>query len=220
MAAAAKDSGLKHVIWSSLEDTRKFIPITNDRMPTLGGKYKVPHFDAKGEAERGLPRGRSADDVPPDVVLLGQHDHTSGWGRSETRTGKLVFALPMGDKRLPSIAAEDIGKTAYGILKRGDEFIGKTVGIAGEHLTGAQFAETMSKAYGEDVAYYDSLPDEYRGYGFPGADDLGNMFQFKQEFEAEYVGARDLALTRELNPALQTFEQWFAEHKDEISVES
>src|SRR5678815_1515798 len=49
LAEATKEAGLQHVIWSTLEDTRKFVPLDDDRMPTLGGKYKVPHFDAKGE---------------------------------------------------------------------------------------------------------------------------------------------------------------------------
>jgi uncharacterized protein YbjT (DUF2867 family) len=52
MAKAAKAAGVKHVIWSTLEDTRKWVPLTDKRMPTLQGKYKVPHFDAKGESDR------------------------------------------------------------------------------------------------------------------------------------------------------------------------
>src|SRR5436190_8799147 len=39
MAIAARDAGLKHVIWSTLEDTRNWIPLTDDRMPTLMEKY-------------------------------------------------------------------------------------------------------------------------------------------------------------------------------------
>jgi hypothetical protein len=50
MAAALKTAGVRHAIWSTLEDTRKFIPLTDNRMPTLPGEYKVPHFDAKEEA--------------------------------------------------------------------------------------------------------------------------------------------------------------------------
>jgi uncharacterized protein YbjT (DUF2867 family) len=51
MAKAAKAAGLQHVIWSTLEDTRKWVPLEDDRMPTLMGNYKVPHFDGKGEAD-------------------------------------------------------------------------------------------------------------------------------------------------------------------------
>jgi hypothetical protein len=51
MAQAAREAGLRHVIWSTLEDTRRWVPLEDDRMPTLMGKGKVPHFDAKGEAD-------------------------------------------------------------------------------------------------------------------------------------------------------------------------
>jgi uncharacterized protein YbjT (DUF2867 family) len=50
-AEAAKRAGVKHVIWSSLEDTRRFMSLDDPRMPTLHGKYKVAHFDGKGEAD-------------------------------------------------------------------------------------------------------------------------------------------------------------------------
>jgi uncharacterized protein YbjT (DUF2867 family) len=52
MAQGAKDAGVHHVIWSTLENTRNFVPLTSNQLPTLMGKYKVPHFDAKGEADR------------------------------------------------------------------------------------------------------------------------------------------------------------------------
>src|SRR5690349_20511958 len=51
MAQAAKAARLQHVVWSTLEDTRIRVPLSDARMPTLMGKYKVPHFDAKGEAD-------------------------------------------------------------------------------------------------------------------------------------------------------------------------
>ena len=96
----------------------------------------------------------------------------------------------MDDKKLPGIAVEDIGKCAYGIFKRGREFIGKTVGIAGEHLTGAQMAAALTQALGQEVRYNNVPPEVYRSFGFPGADDLGNMFQFKRDFNDYFVGAR------------------------------
>ena len=136
MARAAKAAGVQHVIWSTLEDTRKWVPLSDDRMPTLQGKYKVPHFDAKGESNRFFTEAG----VPTTFLLTSFYwDNLIyfGMGPKKGPDGKLAFTLPMGDKKLPGIAAEDIGRCAYGIFKRGPEFIGKTVGIAGEHLTGA-----------------------------------------------------------------------------------
>jgi uncharacterized protein YbjT (DUF2867 family) len=217
MARAAKDTGVQHVIWSTLEDTRKWVPLDDPRMPTLHGKYKVPHFDAKGEANAAF----SELGVPTTFL------HTSfywdnlihvGMGPKKGPDGKLTFVLPMGDKKLPGIAAEDIGRCAYGIFKRGPELVGKTVGIAGEHLTGAQMAAELSRALGQEVVHGAVTPEVYRTFGFPGADDLGNMFQFKRDFESYYCGARDLAFSRSLNPRLQTFSQWLGANKGRIPL--
>ncbi|MGH7228511.1 MAG: NmrA family NAD(P)-binding protein, partial [Nitrospiraceae bacterium] len=121
--------------------------------------------------------------------------------------------------KLPGIAAEDIGKCALGIFKNGREFIGKTVGIAGEHLTGTQMATALTKALGQEVRYNAVSPEVYRGFGFPGADDLGNMFQFKRDFQQVFCGARNPAVARTLDPALQTFDTWLARNKSHIPLE-
>jgi uncharacterized protein YbjT (DUF2867 family) len=218
MASAAKAAGVEHAVWSTLEDTREWVPLTDNRMPTLMDKYKVPHFDAKGESNRIF----TELGVPTTFLLTSFYwDNLVyfGMGPKKGPDGKLAITLPMGDKKLPGIAAEDIGKAAYGIFKKGPALIGKTVGIAGEHLTGAQMAAALSKALDQPVAYNSVTPEAYRGFGFPGAEDLGNMFQFKRDFESYYCGARDLAVARSLNPALQTFDQWLAKNKDKIPLE-
>jgi len=218
MAEAAKAAGVEHVVWSTLEDTRQRVPLTDDRMPTLMEKYKVPHFDAKGEANQFF-----LDSGVPTTLL-----HTAfywdnliyfGMGPKKGPDGKLVFTLPMADKRLSGIAAADIGRCAFGIFKRGAEYAGKSLGIAGEHLTGAQMAAALTKALGQEVAYNAVTPEAYRSFGFPGAEDLGNMFQYKRDFESEYCSFRDLGVSRSLNPSLQTFEQWLASHGSRIPLE-
>ena len=218
MAAAAKAAGVQHVIWSTLEDTRRWVPLEDDRMPTLMGSYKVPHFDAKGEV----------DHVFPDLGLPTTHLLTSfywdnlihfGMGPKKGEDGTFLFTLPMGEGKLPGIAAEDIGRSAYEIFKRGDEFIGKTVGIAGEHLTGEEMAAALARAYGDDVRYNAVEPEVYRGFGFPGAEDLGNMFQFKRDFQEDFCGSRDMGFSRELLPSMQTFDAWLAKNAGRIPRE-
>jgi len=217
MAQAAKQAGIEHVIWSTLEDTRKWVPLSDNRMPTLMGKYKVPHFDAKGEANQVFT------DLGLPVTILQTSFYWDnfvyfGMGPKKGPDGKLAITLPMGDKKLPGIAAEDIGRCAYGIFKRGREFIGKTVSIAGEHLTGAQMAAALTKALGQEVRYNDVPPEVYRSFGFPGAEDLGNMFQFKRDFNEYFCGVRNLDVARALNPALQSFDAWLAQNKTHIPL--
>ena len=218
MAQAAKQAGLKHVIWSTLEDTRKWVPLSDNRMPTLQGKYKVPHFDGKGEAD-GIFAGLG---VPTTFLLTSFYWDNFihfGMGPKKGADGKLAIAFPLGDKKMPGIAAGDIGGCAYGIFKRGGEFIGKTVGICGEQLTGAQMAAAFTKALGRPVVYNSVTPEAYRAFGFPGADDLGNMFQFKRDFESYYCGARSVEFSRSLNPALQNFDTWLSRNKSGIPLE-
>jgi len=218
MAQAAKHANLKHVIWSTLEDTRKWVPLSDNRMPTLQGKYKCPHFDAKGEADEvftklGLPVTFLLTTFYWDNAIY------FGMGPQKGPDGKLAITFPLGNKKMAGIAAGDIGKCAYGIFKGGSQWIGKTVGIAGELLTGAQMAAAYSKALGRDVTYNAVTPEAYRGFGFPGAEDLGNMFQFYADFEDYFSKSRSLETSRALNPAMQTFDAWLAANKSRIPID-
>jgi uncharacterized protein YbjT (DUF2867 family) len=216
MADAAAKAGVQHVIWSTLEDTRTFFAADGKRMPVLMGKYNVPHFDAKGEANALF-----TSKVPTTLLYTSFYwDNLIhfGMGPKKGPDGTLAFTLPMADKRLAGIAAEDIGKCAFGIFREGAVHVGKSVGIAGEHLTGAQMAAELTKVLGQAVRYNAVTPEQYRGFGFPGAEDLGNMFQFYAEFETAFMKARPVELARRLNPELQTFAAFLARNKDRIPL--
>ena len=194
------------------------VPLDDDRMPTLMDKYKVPHFDGKGEANQVFTKLS----LPVTFLLTSFYwDNLIYFGMGPKRgpDGKLAFTLPMGDKKLPGIASEDIGRCAYGIFKKGGEYIGQTVGIAGEHLTGDEMAAALTQALGQEVRYNAVEPEVYRGFGFPGAEDLGNMFQFKRDFEQYFCGVRNIDTARELNPALQSFAEWLSNNKSRIPLE-
>ncbi len=215
LADAAKAAGLRHVIWSTLEDTRPLMSADDKRMPFLQEKYRVPHFDAKAEADAffaGLPVTFLVTSFYWDNL------YAFGLGPKKGEDGTYGWAFPMGDKRLAGIAAEDIGKAAYGIFKAGTKYAGKTVGIAGEFLTIDEMSETLSKGLGVTVKYSAVEPDAYRGFGFPGADEMGNMFQVYRDFEREVVGARSAEVTRELNPSTMSFAQWLDKYKDKIAL--
>ena len=205
------------MVWSTLEDTRLSVPLADNRMPTLMGKYKVPHFDVKGEADQLFKQLG----VPTTFLLTSFYWENLihfGMGPKKGPDGAFAITLPMGEAKLPGIAAEDIGKCALGLFKKRDRYLGKTVGVAGEHLTGSQMAAALTKALGQDVRYNAVSPEVYRTFGFPGADDLGNMFQYKRDFNAAFCGARDSAVARTLNPDLQTFARWLEASKAQIPL--
>ncbi|ALM09040.1 nucleoside-diphosphate sugar epimerase [Sediminicola sp. YIK13] len=215
MAEAAKEAGVQHVVWSTLEDTRKWIPLSDKRMPTLMGNYKVPHFDAKGASNSYFEKSG----VPYTFLLTSfywENFINFGMGPQKDKNGKLSIALPMGNKKLPGIAVDDIGKCAYGIFKAGKKYQEKTVGICGDQLTVKEMATAFSNVFGTEIGYSDVPVETYRKLEFPGADDLGNMFQFNQEFETDFCRARDLKLAKELNPELLSFEAWLRKNKNRL----
>ena len=217
LAEAAKAAGIQHAIWSTFEDTRDYIPLTDDRMPTLQENYKVPHFDAKADADKYF-----TDLGVPTTFLYtsGYWENfiTFGWGPQKAEDGSLFIAFPMDDVKLPGIAVDDIGRCALGIFKRGKDYIGKTVGVASEHLTGTEIAQALSESLGKLITYNAVPADVYRSFDFPGADDVGNMFQFKRDCADVFQGNRNVDECRQLNPELKTLKQWLGENASRIPV--
>lgn len=217
MAQAAARAGMRHAIWSTLEDTREQVPLDDGRMPTLMGRYKVPHFDAKGEAD-GAFRESGVPTTFLRTTFYWDNFIHAGMEPRRGEDGVLTLALPMGDRRLAGIAVEDIGACALGIFKEGPELAGRYVGIAGGHLTGAEMAAAMGRALGEEVRYQDVPVDVFRSLGFPGAEDMGNMFQYYQEFEAYFGASRSVQTARRLHPGLQDFDTWLRRNAARIPV--
>ncbi|HVQ52215.1 MAG TPA: NmrA/HSCARG family protein, partial [Mycobacterium sp.] len=209
---ATKAAGVAHVIWSTLEDTRPHFGDDN-RVPTVDALYTVPHFDAKGEADELFTKYG----VPTTFLRTAFffEGFASGLGPVRDASGKLVLTLPMADQPLSGIAVEDIGKTALGIFKQGKALIGKTVSIAGDHLTGEEYAAALTEALGERVVYQPNSWDDFRKLPIPPAVEMANMFQFYAEDSKRFTGDRSLAAVRALNPQLQSFRDWLALHKNE-----
>jgi len=218
MAEAARCAGVQHVIWSTLEDTRRVMPLSDDRMPTLMGKFKVPHYDGKGEADDTFRRLS----VPTTFLLTSFYWENfirfPGMGLRKAPGGELTLAMPLADKKMPGIAVEDIGLCATGVFKQVCGTMGQTIGIAGEHLTGAGMAAALSKALGRDVRYTDISPEIYRTLDFPSAPELSNMLQFKRDFNELFCSVRSVERSRQLNPSLQTFDEWLSRHKSEFRL--
>jgi uncharacterized protein YbjT (DUF2867 family) len=218
IAEAAKAAGVKHVIWSTLEDTRKLMNPDDKRMPFLQEKYRVPHFDAKAEADAyfsGLPVTYLVTSFYWDNLYM------FGLAPKKGDDGVYSWTFPMGNSKLAGIAAEDIGKVAYGIFKAGQNYVGKRVGITGENLTVNEMGEKLSKGLGIGSVKYNAVDaDVYRSFGFPGADEMGNMFQVYRDFEKEVLGARSASTARELNPQLQSFDQWLTKNKGRVAQAS
>jgi uncharacterized protein YbjT (DUF2867 family) len=217
LASACKAAGVQHAVWSTLEDTRAFAE-PGSRMPALGphGEYSVPHFDEKGAADE---RFRDAG-VPTTFLRTSfffENFLPGAFGLEPKRKaagGPLVLSLPMAGAKLSCIAVRDIGACAAGCFLVRDGTVDKTVGIAGDHLTGAELASVFSKVLRKEVLYEAADLQAYRASGGPGAEDMANMFQIYIDFEGQFTAARDLSVARKLDPELQSFEAWLTAHAD------
>jgi uncharacterized protein YbjT (DUF2867 family) len=218
LARATRKAGVEHVIWSTLEDTRQWVPLSDTRLPTLQGKYKVPHFDAKGASDQVF-----AEEAAPTTFLLASFYWENfiyfGMGPRKDDSGELVLSLPLGGVKLPGIAAEDVGRCAYGIFRKGTDTVGERIGVAGEILSGEEMAQKMARALGQIVRFQDVPFDVYRGLGFPGADDLGNMFQFQAILGDDFLGYRDPKMSRTLNHELLDFDAWLDANASRLPME-
>ncbi|KOV74402.1 MULTISPECIES: NmrA/HSCARG family protein [unclassified Streptomyces] len=217
LVRAAEAAGLRHVIWSTLEDTRELLPLDDQRMPVLQEKYNVPHFDAKGAGnklftEAGVP-----------TTFLNTTFFFQGFLDAflprRAEDGVLTVTMPFEDgKLLSGVDVADIGRTAHALLKGGERFVGRTIGLAGDHLTGAQYAEKLGAAIGEPVRFRSVPYDVFRSLDIPAAEEIANMFQYYGDFDREFTGARDLDRLREINPELRSFDAWLAENASKIQV--
>lgn len=205
MARASRRAGVAHVVWSTLEDTRRTVPLDDPRLPTLSGRYKVPHFDGKAEADAVF-----AAEAGPTSYLLAAYfwDNLLRAGLSQRDDDALVLALPLGGAKLPGIAGRDVGHCAYGIFRRGTAAVGQRFGIAGEILSGDEMAAALGRALERRVVFSNIPFDVYRAFGFPGADDLANMFEYQQIRGEDFLHNRDPVLARSLYPDLLTFDAW------------
>jgi len=217
LAAAAAQAGIHHAIWSTREDTRQYLPADGSRMPVLQKRFNVPQFDAKGEAHRFFAQQR----VPVTYLYPSCYWENLirfGMGPLRRWNGALELIFPFGAARIPWMAADDIGIAAREIFLRGDALVYESIGVAGEFLTGFDLARQLSTVLGEEVVYNAMSPDAFRALGFPGARELGNMFQFKRDFEAEYCARRDLKRSRALHPDIADFSTWLETHGSRIPV--
>jgi hypothetical protein len=69
----------------------------------------------------------------------------------------------------------------------------------------------MSRVLGQKVVYNHIPRETYAALGFPGAQELGDMFEFNRLHIPERRA--DMAESRALYPGMQSFEQWMTASK-------
>lgn len=179
----------------------------------------VPHFDAKGLADVYFTKLG----VPTTLLRTSFYLENLigfGMGPKKDSSGYFKLTFPMKEStKLPVISSCDIGGCAAGIF-RDPNTIGKTIGIAGDIVTGPEIAQAISESRGVPVTYEPVSADYYRASGSPAAKDLANMFQWQEENNEEFCGRRNVEFARKLNPKLLDLKSWCLVHAKDIPMET
>ncbi len=200
---ALADSAVRHVVLSTRPSARR---VSN-------GEFAIASFDGKARMEdAAIAIGLPATFVRPAFFY---ENFLSLFVPQRQADGTYLFGFPQSDAPLAGFAVEDLGDAVADILSRGPKLIGERLPLVGEVSTPADYAAVMSEVSDEVVRYRHVPWEVFLGYGFPGAHDLANTFDF---YRTQTTRSRvDLMMTKALFPGVRNFARWLAEHRSEFA---
>src|SRR6266849_2463580 len=167
---AAKDAGVKHLIWSTLPDVEAI----------SGGKLHVPHFTGKAKIDRIVKQAGFAHHtfvIAPFfyqnlVGLLApqkQEDGTLGWALPVDPT---VRGIHMGDIR-------ELGNIVAGVFAHPDQAgHGEYLPLVGDFMSFNEIIDTLNRQ-GHNFSF-NQVPKEVFAGLFAGAAEIAEMFDYFQ----------------------------------------
>ena len=182
VADAAKAAGVQHLVYSSVGSAHR----------GMGQK----HFDSKWVIEQYIHTLGVPYTILRPVFFMDNHN----WSRAYILNGTYTGMGLRPEKGVQSIAVEDIGVFAALAFENPQEYLGKTIELAGDELTEAQTAEVFSKVIGRPVTLVAPSGGGRRG----SEEEMKAMFNF---FNGEGYDA-DIAALRKTHPGLLTLEQY------------
>jgi uncharacterized protein YbjT (DUF2867 family) len=199
MADAVKKSGVQHFVLHTLPDYNKL----------SGGRFPVPHCDIKATLQQYCREQA----LPASFVHLAFYyeNFFNFFPLQKLEDGSFIFGFPQGDTKLAMASVEDLGPLVATIFDHPKEYIGRTVGVVGADNTCAQYAAQMTEVLGKKIRYQHIPRETYAAFGFPGAEELANMF----EVQRLYIPERQLDLIESfgLNPGMQNFRTWLERNR-------
>ncbi|XP_074237748.1 nmrA-like family domain-containing protein 1 isoform X1 [Saimiri boliviensis] len=202
LADVAKCLGLHYVVYSGLENIKKL----------TAGRLTVAHFDGKGEVEEYF---RDIG-VPMTSVRLPCYfeNFLSHFLPQKAPDGKsYLLSLPTGDVPMDGMSVSDLGPVVLSLLKMPEKYVGQNIGLSTCRHTAEEYAALLTKHTRKVVHNTKMTPEDYEKLGFPGAQDLANMFRFYA-----LRPDRDIELTLRLNPKALTLDQWLEQHKGDFAL--
>ena len=185
VAGLAQESGVGHLVYSSLSGA--------------SARSGIPYYESKARIEEHIRAlGLPATILRPVSFM----DNFATYNRPVLEDRELVVSLAVRPE-LPMqlISVRDIGAFAAIAFGRPDQFLGRTVEIAGDILTPPQIAETFARVCGLPARFRQTPIEQIRAFDAQ----LAQMFTFFNEHPAELA---DLPALREEHPGLMRLETW------------
>jgi uncharacterized protein YbjT (DUF2867 family) len=182
VADAARAAGIQHLVFSSVGSAHR------------GTGQK--HFESKWIIEQYIQSLNIPYTILRPVFFMDNHN----WSRAYILSGTYTGMGLRPEKGVQSIAVEDIGVFAALAFANMQDFLGKTIELAGDELTEAQTTEVFSKVIGRPV----NLVAPSGGGRRASEEEMKAMFDF---FNGQGYDA-DIPALRKLHPGLLTFEQY------------
>lgn len=179
---AAKAAGVQHLVYSSVGSAHR----------GMGQK----HFDSKWQIEQYI----HSLDVPYTIFRPALFMDNHNWARPYISNGVLTGMGLRPEKEIQSIAVEDIGVFAALAFTNREEYLGKTIELAGDALTEAQTVDTFTTVIGRPVNLVPPQP----GGGWGDPEERAAALNF---FNGEAYDA-DIPALRKLHPGLLTLEEY------------
>jgi uncharacterized protein YbjT (DUF2867 family) len=167
---AAKDAGVKHLVWSTLPDVETI----------SGGKLHVPHFTHKAKVDRVVKEAGFANHT--FVIAPFYYQNLIGvLGPQKQTDGSVGWVLPL-DPTVRSIHVGDItelGDIVAGAFAHPDQAgHGEYLPLVGDFMSFHEIVDTLNRQ-GHNFSFKQVPKEVFAGF-FPGAADVAEMFSYFQ----------------------------------------
>lgn len=199
---ALADSGVRHVVLSTRPSTKR---VSN-------GEFSVASFEGKARMEDAA----LAIDLPATFVhpAFFYENFLSLFVPQRQADGTYRFGFPQGDSPLGGFSVADLGDVVADIFAYGTFLIGERIPLVGDVLSPAEYADVMSEVSDEEIRYRHVPWEVFLTYGFPGAPDLANTFDFYRTQEAR--ARAGWVMTKARFPHVRRFAGWLASRREEF----
>ncbi|GGW13367.1 hypothetical protein GCM10018980_72010 [Streptomyces capoamus] len=186
MVDLAAEAGVEHFVFSSVGSAHR--------------NTGIPHFDSKYEIEQHLEQSDLPFTVLRPVYLM---ENWEG-ARHMIVNGSLVTPLSP-DRPLQQVSVEDIGAFTLLALSRPDQWVGRSVDLAGDELSMTRSAEVFTRVLHRPVEVQHVSWDDFR-------EQQGEeMYVMNRWFETAGYEA-DVTRLREVRPQMLSLEDYLHRH--------